>query len=238
MKISAAMPAYNEEANLEQTVRHCFEVLGRFCDEPEVVVTNDGSTDGTAEILNTLSREFRRLIIARNTPNQGYGAALHKAVKAATGDIIVTLDSDGQFDIADIEELLPQFTDDVMVLTGYRRAKKDSFIRVFADRAMNLMIRVMFGVPYKDTNCALKLLRSDFIKGLPLEASGFQFPTELVLKSHALGACVREAPVSHAPRAGGQSGLAVFRTAIRMFVFLVYLRIKIALFKARVLRSL
>jgi len=238
MKLSVAMPAYNEEVNIEKTVRYCFSVLEDLDSDAEVVVTDDGSTDRTGSILTELSSEFSNLVLKKNEPNMGYGAALSKAISATSGDIVITMDSDGQFDITDIQELLPQFDESTDFLTGYRRAKKDSFLRVFADRVMNLMIRIMFGVPYKDTNCALKLLRGNLIRNLSLEARGFQLPTEIVLKGHALGLQVSEAPVDHKPRSGGQSGLATFRTAIQMFVFLVYLRNKIALHSSGIIGEL
>ncbi len=238
MQISVVMPAFNEEANIETTVRCCFEVVARYCDDPQVVVTDDGSTDNTPSRLLTLAQTFPGLIVETNRPNQGYGAALARAMKRSTGDIVVSLDSDGQFDIADLESLLPQFTDGIDILTGYRKQKKDSWIKVFGDRAMNRMIRLMFSIPFKDTNCALKLYRGDVIRKMHLEASGFQLPTEIVLKSYFLGLSVREAPVNHYPRKAGRSGLAIIRTSWKMFIFLLYLRLKIWLFQTGVIRSL
>ncbi|MBN1297818.1 glycosyltransferase family 2 protein [bacterium] len=238
MKLSAVMPAFNEAETIEKTVRYCFEVLRDCADISEVVVTNDGSRDATGEILLRLQQEFPDLVVITHSPNQGYGAALARAMDTASGDIIVSLDSDGQFDIADIRDMLPFFSDDVAILTGYRQGKKDSLLKVFADRVMNRMIRILFSVSYRDTNCALKLYRGALLHTLPLEARGFQLPTEIVLKAHALGWVIRECPVRHYPRAGGQSSLAPFRTAWRMLVFLAYLRRKITLYKKGIIRSL
>jgi glycosyltransferase involved in cell wall biosynthesis len=238
MRISVVMPAYNEEANIEKTVISCFEELARHTTDSEVVVTNDGSKDSTPVILTALSAKYPSLKIETNTPNQGYGAALIKAIHASTGDIVVSIDSDGQFLITDLAELLPFLDESTDIVAGYRRQKKDSFARVYADRIMNLLIKIMFGVPFKDTNCALKIYKGTIIRNMPLEATGFQIPTEVVLKANALGYKIKEAPVNHCPRSGGKSGLAPVVTAIRMFVFLIYLKLKLVLFKKRIIRGL
>ncbi|HPQ41265.1 MAG TPA: glycosyltransferase family 2 protein [bacterium] len=238
MKISAVMPAYNEAETIEKTVRYCFRVLAEYAEDVEVVVTNDGSRDDTGRILERLTAEFPGLVVGHNSPNRGYGDAMTRAIEVSTGDIIVTIDSDGQFDIADIREMLPMLQDPCRIVTGYRRAKKDSFIKVVADRVMNRIIRIMFKVSFKDTNCALKIMNGPMIRSMILEARGFQLPTEIVLKADALGFTVTESPVNHYPREGGASSLAPFRTGWQMLTFLLYLRRKIRLYLKGVLRSL
>ncbi len=238
MRISMVMPAYNEESNISDTVRRCFNALAAIDGDHEVVVTDDGSRDRTGEILTDLQAEFPTLKIVRHSPNQGYGAALSAAISESSGEIVISLDSDGQFDPEDGIRLVDRFGPETDVLTGYRESKKDTLFRVMADRIMNIMIRLIFWVKFRDTNCALKLYRGDFVRDLFLETRGFQIPTEIVLKSHALGFRVEEAPVSHRPREGGASALAPFKTAFQMTAFLFYLKLKILLFRRGILRSL
>jgi dolichol-phosphate mannosyltransferase len=238
MRISIVMPAYNEAKNIEATVARCSEILNGLPGEHEIVVTNDGSADETLIILERIAAGNRKLVVLSHHPNQGYGAALAKAIQYSTGETVVTIDSDGQFDIGELPVLLEQFGRDIDVLTGYRISKQDTLLKVFADRMMNLMIRVGFRVPFKDTNCAFKVCKGSVLRELNLEARGFQIPTEIVLKAHALDLNVREAPVHHHPRQGGSSALAPVKTAIRMLKFLVYLRFKFWLFRSQVLRGL
>lgn len=230
------MPAYNEEDTIEGTIRHCFEVLKAIPGDHEIVVTNDGSKDRTLEILESFQKKHPSLSIVSYSPNEGYGAAMTHAIRQSRGQVVVSIDSDGQFDIAQLPGLLKQFDSDI--LTGYRKSKQDSRARVYADRIMNLIIRMMFGIPFKDTNCAFKLYRGDAIRQMNLEACGFQLPTEIVLKASAMGWKVHEAPVDHHPRPAGKSALAPFRTAYHMLVFLWYLRLKIALFRMKALKKL
>ncbi len=238
MRISIVMPAYNEENNIKKTVSRCLDILSGIQGDHEVIIVNDGSRDDTGRILSEIVRDDNRVVVLENSPNQGYGAAMARAMMKSSGDIVVSIDSDGQFDIGDLPTLLPQFTSETDVLTGYRRMKKDTLFRVIGDRIMNLMIRCMFHVPFKDTNCALKLYRGSFLRSMNLEARGFQLPTEIVLKAHFMGKSVREAPVHHRLRAGGTSTLAPIKTAWQMFVFLLYLRIKASIYQHGIIGNL
>ncbi|MBN1552597.1 glycosyltransferase family 2 protein [bacterium] len=237
MYISIVMPAYNEEANIKQTVESCIEVLKGIPGEHEVVVTDDGSLDDTGKILKKLQKNYENLKITENKPNKGYGAALRKAVLASSGHLIVSIDSDGQFDIKELPLLLSQWETNMDILSGYRKAKKDSWVKVVGDRCMNRMIRLLFQVPYKDTNCAFKIYKGDMLRNMNLEARGFQIPTEIILKAHAKRMNISEAPVGHRERKGGVSALTPLKTAMGMAVFLCYLRIKICLYRRNILRD-
>ncbi|MBN1355067.1 glycosyltransferase family 2 protein [bacterium] len=238
MRISVIMPAYNEQDNIRTTVQSCFQVLDEIPGDHEVVVTDDGSRDRTGEILAEMKQARPALAVETNDPNRGYGAALARAIRRSAGDIVVSIDSDGQFDISELKNLLDRFTANIDILTGYRISKRDTRVKVIADRIMNQMIRLMFGVRFRDTNCAFKLYRGEVIRRMNLEASGFQIPTEIVLKGHAMGLNIGETPVQHFNRSGGSSTLTPVRTAVRMVAFLVYLRLKISLYRRKILRSL
>jgi hypothetical protein len=103
---------------------------------------------------------------------------------------------------------------------------------------LNLLVRSLFGVSLRDTNCALKLIRGDLARGLRIEARGYPTPTEITLKLMTLGAKTDEAPVSHAERIAGRSKLSVIPTSVSMLRFLLYLRGKIRLYEAGVLQAL
>lgn len=228
-EISIVMPAYNEEANLAAFVERCVETLRALGRSGEVVITNDGSTDGTGAVLDALAREYPEVRPLHSERNGGYGAALGRALRESRGELVATIDSDGQFDIRELTDLLERWEPGLDVLTGYRRAKQDTPFRVFADRALNLLVRAMFGLHLRDTNCAFKLLRGDLARTLELESRGFSTPTEILLRCQAAGHRIAEAPVSHAPRPGGMSSLHPVRTGVRFLLFLIYFRLKVFL---------
>ncbi len=232
-------PVFNEAEGIERVVRHWRAVLDGAGIAAEIVLTDDGSTDGTGTVLARLTGEGLGLRVLTHAPNHGYGFALGKAIEAARGEWVVTLDSDGQFDLADALPMLARCrAEGLDFVTGYRRAKHDGLVRVAADRGLNLLVRRMFGLDLRDTNCALKVIRGDFARSLRVEARGYPTPTEITVKLLAMGARTAEMPVSHGERLAGASKLKVLATSADMARFLLYLRWKIRLHRAGVIQAL
>jgi glycosyltransferase involved in cell wall biosynthesis len=238
-ELSIVAPVYNEAEGIEQVVQYWVKVLQENAAKAEIVLANDGSTDRTLEILENLSQKIPLLKVVSYTPNRGYGYALKTAIRASKGQWVITLDSDGQFDLADFPSLLRlQNEQQLDFVTGYRMKKKDNLFRVIADRSLNLIVRTMFSVSLKDTNCAMKLIRGDLARTLNIEARGYPTPTEITIKLITLGAKAAETGVHHLERLQGQSKLKFFRTSISFFRFLFYLRKKVRLYKAGILQTL
>ncbi len=230
---------YNEAQTIEETVRgwvHFFERLGV---PGEIVLCNDGSDDTTGDILARLSAQFPQVRdVGEPNVNRGYGYAISLAIRECRGDYIVTIDSDGQFQLEDLTEII-QALDGAPRdgFVGYRVRKQDSFLRVLADRCLNLIVRMLFWVRMRDTNCALKMLRRDLLQKLHLESNGYPFPTEVNIKLNALGAKLTEFPVQHLERTGGQSKLKLWRTGFQMLWFLVYLRMRLWVWRKKIIRE-
>jgi hypothetical protein len=160
------------------------------------------------------------------------------AISHCRGSHIVLIDSDGQFRLNDIDDFLPHIEKDPRsCITGRRISKKDSFIRVAADRCLNIIVRTMFGTKLNDTNCALKLLPSDIIKDMHIDSNGYSFPTEICLKLSQQSVDMIEVNVSHDERRGGKSSLKVIRTGIFFFLFLIYLKLRFILFRLKFIRE-
>lgn len=239
MRVSICMPAYNEQDNIEKTVRDCFKSLSDLSITGEVCVTDDCSKDKTPEILAKLKTEFPNLVVVTHDGiNEGYGRALRDAINASHGELVVTIDSDGQFDILELGRLLELLDDNLDMVVGFRDRKKDSLLKVFADRVLNLMVRMMFGVKVRDTNCAYKLIRGDLIRNLNIETNGFQTPTEILLKLYYGGAKFKQAKITHREREGGQSSLKFFKVSWDFTCYLFYMRKKVNLWRRGVLAQL
>lgn len=236
--MSIVMPAYNEEANIEDTVRASFRALAATGLDGEVVVANDGSTDSTLAILNGLTGEFPNLVVVGHKRNMGYGAALKSAITASSGEYIVTIDSDGQFDIGELASFVGGGLNGTAVITGYRRKKQDTLFRVGANRGLNALISLLFGMSLKDINCAFRLYRADALRSINIESSGYQAPSEIMIKLSDLGCGVREIGVGHLPRRGGKSALRPFRTIAQTSAFLIYLKLKLVLYRKGMLNSI
>ena len=239
IELSVVAPVYNEADGIERVVRRWSDVLARADLRAEIVLANDGSTDATGAILERLEAEIPALRVLSYSPNHGYGYALQQAIQASRGEVVVTVDSDGQFDLADLFGLLALYRERALdFVTGYRTRKRDGPVRVAADRGLNLLVRALFPVQLRDTNCAMKLIRGDLARSLRIEACGFPTPTEITLKLVAMGAKTAEAPVTHAERLAGRSKLQILPTSVDMVLFLLYLRRKIRLHRAGILQAL
>lgn len=239
IELSVAAPVFNEAEGIERVVRRWREVLDRAGVAAEIVLADDGSTDATGDVLARLAGEVAGLRVVTFRPNHGYGFALGKAIEATRGEWVATLDSDGQFDLADALPMLARCrAEGLDFVTGYRRAKRDGAVRVLADRGLNLLVRGMFGLDLRDTNCALKVIRGDMARGLRIEARGYPTPTEVTVKLLTLGAKAAEMPVEHGERLAGSSKLKVLSTSADMARFLLYLRGKVRLYRAGVIQAL
>ena len=233
--LSITAPAYNERENIEHVIADWQNVFARDGIQGEVVIGDDGSTDGTKDVLRELQSRFDNLVVVDHPVNQGYGYALSSAIAHSKGEYVLTIDSDGQFDAGEYSLLLAEMEKGYDVVTGYRRRKKDNLLRVIADRVLNLIIRVLFRLPLRDTNCALKLFKGDVARQLTIEARGYPTPTELLVRAQTLGYRIGETGITHLERAGGTSKLKAFRTSWHMLLFLAYLKYKRMLFEANVI---
>jgi len=202
-ELSVVLPAYNEEANIDRVVRQVIAYLEPTGIDYEVLPVNDGSRDRTAEILNALQREFPRVRPQHRAQNGGYGAALRTGFDAAAKRYVFYMDGDGQFDIKDLDKLLPLASEDVIV-TGFRIERRDPFVRRLNARLFGgWLVRVMLDVYVKDLNCAFKLIPKKVFETIKLETNGALINAELYGRAFRAGFGVREVGVHHYPRAAG-----------------------------------
>ncbi len=198
------LPAHNEAENIEPVVRQALLVLPEYFDTFEVIVVNDGSRDSTGEIVDRLAREDARVRVIHHKKNRGYGGALTSGFKASTGDHVMFMDADRQFDISDIERLYP-FIPSHEIVAGFRMMRQDELHRrVFAE-VFNLIVRVLFGVHLRDIDCAFKIFDGDLIRSLDLSSPGALINTEIQAKARRQGARLQQVGVRHFPRIAGEA---------------------------------
>ena len=204
-KLSIVLPAFNEEGNIERAVREAFAGAAQITPDCEVVVVNDGSRDGTAAILKTLQAEFdANLRVIEHAVNLGYGVALRDGFHATRGDLVFYTDSDNQFDLRELKDLIPLMDENDVVL-GYRLDRQDAWLRKLVSGGFNRLSSMAFGMLVRDLNCSFKLFRGDLIRGLRLDARDFFIDTELVARIHRGGYRYVQRGVRHYPRTAGRS---------------------------------
>ena len=203
-KLSLVLPAYNEVENIAEVVQRALDVLPELAEKFEIVVVDDGSKDGTGALLDQLAVEHREIRPVHHPKNRGYGAALTSGFAAATGDHIMFMDADLQFDIADLSHLAP-FVGHYDIVAGYRINRQDAGYRILYANIFKLAVRTLFGVRLRDIDCAFKVFRADMLKSMSLESPGALINSEILAKSEKAHATYVEVGVHHYPRKRGES---------------------------------
>ncbi|HEU5314622.1 MAG TPA: glycosyltransferase family 2 protein [Chloroflexota bacterium] len=223
--ISVVLPAYNEEAVIEHSVRHVADALRDLTDDFEIVVTNDGSCDRTGEILARLAGEAPelRLRVVTHEQNRGYGAALASGFDAARKEFIFMTDGDKQFDVRELSLLLPQMGEATDLVIGWRRKRADPPVRLLNAWVWKQVIHTLFGYTARDVDCAFKLFRRQVWQSLTVNARGATFSAEFLIKARRLGFVVSEVGVTHFPRTTGKATGAKLSVIIRALRELVTL---------------
>jgi hypothetical protein len=214
--LSLCMPAYNEEANILDTLDAACAILPEFVKDFEVVVVNDGSHDATAQLVAQYSVQEPRVRLINHEHNRGYGAAVTSGLRAATGELIAFTDSDGQFSFLDLPQLLARLRG-ADVVVGYRYQRADHWMRKMNAGAWNWLIRTMLGVRIQDLDCAFKLFRREVVEGLRLTAEGAGINAEIMAQCTHGGLRIEETPVTHYPRYRGAPTGAALRVIVKAF---------------------
>jgi glycosyltransferase involved in cell wall biosynthesis len=200
--LSLVVPVFNERASIEPLLEEIEEAcrgMGRRC---EVVFVDDGSTDGSGELLERLARERGPVRCVRLRRNFGKSAALRAGFDRSRGAVVVTLDGDGQDDPAEIPALVAKLEEGYDVVAGWKRQRQDPLFKRWGSRIFNRLTARLSGVPLHDVNCGLKAYRGPAVRSLELYGEQHRFIPVLGFQR---GWRVAELPVHHRPRRQGKS---------------------------------
>jgi glycosyltransferase involved in cell wall biosynthesis len=214
VELSLVIPAYNERENLAPLLEEISAALtGRSY---EVIVVDDGSTDGTVDTLKTLRQRYPALRYIVFEANAGQTAAFAAGFRAARAPVVITLDADLQNDPADIPQLLDTMRrTGATAVAGYRATRRDSAWKRLQSRIANGVRNRLNGEAIRDTGCSLKAFRTDAVRDLPLFAGMHRFLPTLVKMQ---GGTVTEVPVGHRPRRHGSTKYGMWNRVWRSLV--------------------
>jgi glycosyltransferase involved in cell wall biosynthesis len=201
--LSAFFPAYNEEQNVPVMVERLTAVLPRVADDYEIIVVDDGSTDRTGAVADELAARDPHVRVVHHPVNRGYGGALQSGFASSRKAYVFFTDGDGQFDVGEIERLLP-FVPEYDVVVGYRLDRVEGGLRKLNAAAWNGLVHGLFHIPVRDVDCAFKLFKREVFDVVRVEAEGAMISTELLARAVHAGFRVHEVGVHHYERKHGK----------------------------------
>ena len=200
--ISVVVPLRNEEASLGPLLAELRAVLDPLDQAWEVIFVDDGSTDGSFAALTRLHAQHENVRVVRLRRNFGKAAALAAGFEQAAGDVVVTMDGDGQDDPREIPRLLAKLEEGFDLVSGWKARRRDSVARRLFSKLFNSVTSRVSGVRLHDMNCGLKAYRAPVVHALNLYGELHRF---IPVLAHYEGYRVAELPVNHRARAHGRS---------------------------------
>ncbi|MCJ7738036.1 MAG: glycosyltransferase family 2 protein [Anaerolineae bacterium] len=218
--LSVVLPVYNEAESLPAVIPEISGVLKEIGRAYEIVAVDDGSSDGSVDVLRSLQTREPNLRIIEFRRNFGQTAAFSAGFDYARGDIIITLDADGQNDPADIPRLLAVMEErDCDLVNGWRQDRKEPFLtRRLPSILANMLIARSSNVRLHDRGCSLKVLRRDLVKQMHLYGELHRFVPDV---ASLVGARIAEVPVNDRARVAGQSNYGALSRTPRVLLDLV-----------------
>jgi glycosyltransferase involved in cell wall biosynthesis len=202
--LSLVMPAHNESENLRWLLPHVNDVLARIATRFNVIIVDDGSSDGTGPLALSLAKELgMELKVVRHEHKSGYGAAVGDGLRAADLDYTAFTDADGQLDVADLSLLVPLLKDADLV-GGWRITREDPAFRSVISGVFNQLVLITLRLPVKDVNCALKIVRTEMLRRFQLRSRSALINAELYWKVQEHGGKFVQVGVPHHPRRMGR----------------------------------
>jgi glycosyltransferase involved in cell wall biosynthesis len=200
--VSVVIPVYNERESVGPLAQELLPVLRALGRRTEVLFVDDGSTDGTSEVLADLVAAEPEIAVVRLRRNFGKAAALMAGFREAQGDAIVTIDGDLQDDPAEIPRLLAELEAGADLVSGWKKERQDSWSKRAASRVFNGVTSRMSGVRLHDLNCGFKAYRAEVVRSLALTGDQYRYIPVLAANE---GFRVSELAVNHRPRTFGSS---------------------------------
>ncbi|MCC7391505.1 glycosyltransferase family 2 protein [Candidatus Sumerlaeota bacterium] len=202
--LSIVIPFYNEEENVGEVCEEVQSILNpQLADSWELVAVNDGSRDKTGDIIDRLAEKYPNLKPVHLVPNSGQSAALEAGFRAARGEIVGTLDGDGQNDPSDLFKLIEEMKKrGVDMMCGIRTKRADNWVRRTSSRIANKVRASILGDHISDVGCSMRVFRRSIVRNVGFFRNSHRyFPALVIMRGYT----VAEMPVNHRPRSHGSS---------------------------------
>lgn len=203
--ISGFFPFLNDWGTIGSLVLGLDSKLQKISSEYEILIVDDGSDKSAKDILSSLTEAFPKVRIITHEKNKGYGGALRSGFDNAKYDWIFYTDGDAQYDPREITLLSEKISENVDVINGYKIRRSDPFYRKITGKGYHFVVKLLFNVPIRDTDCDFRLIRKNVFEKVKLEENTGLICTEMIRKISDAGFKFVEVPVHHFWRTSGKS---------------------------------
>jgi glycosyltransferase involved in cell wall biosynthesis len=200
--VTVVVPAFNEQDSLEELYRRLTSMLERIASAHEIIYVDDGSIDGSLQVLKRLRDRDRRVKIISFARNYGKSAALSEGFKAARGEIVVTIDADLQDNPDEIPSMIAKLDEGYDLVSGWKQDRKDPISKTWPSKLFNSVTSIVSGIKLHDFNCGLKVYRHDVVKRIHVYGELHRF---IPVLAGWEGFRIGEMRVSHFERKFGKS---------------------------------
>lgn len=209
--LSVVFPAFNDEQMIPLLVKKTEKLLPRICDDYEIIVVNDGSSDGTAKALSRLGKQIHSLRVITHQHNLGYGATILRGFVEAKKSFIFYTDGDGQYDVEELPKLVRALDENTDMVAGYKFRRFDPWYRLLLGNAYNRLVKTLLQLRVRDVDCDFRLFKKEILKGVKFSLSSGLFDAEFMMKLENKKINIKEVAVHHYPRRFGNSQFFSFK---------------------------
>jgi glycosyltransferase involved in cell wall biosynthesis len=214
MRVSIVIPVYNEKPRLREVITQVRKAVEKITKDYEVIIAEDGSTDGTDRLARKISKESPRLVHSHGDRRLGRGEALRRAFKRSKGKILVYMDADLATDLRHLKELIYSIENGAQFSTGSRLLSESntnrSAKREIASRTYNLLVRFLFGIPIHDMQCGFKAFQREALFEIldNIEDKHWFWDTECLVRAYKKGYKIVEFPIRWRDKQSSKVNLA------------------------------
>src|SRR5215813_14210451 len=213
--LSVFFPAYNDSGTIASMVIRTVKAASELTPDFEIIIVDDGSADGTADIADELARTYPQVRAVHHPINRDYGAALQTGFRSATKELIFYTDGDAQYDPTELVDLWRRMEGGVDLVNGYKISRADPLHRIVIGRVYHYIVSILFGLKLRDVDCDFRLMRHSIFERINLRKTSGIICVEMMKKIQDHGFRIVEVPVHHFHRAYGKSQFFNFHRLFR-----------------------
>lgn len=203
--LSIVLPAFNDSLSLPEIIKKLSQLLPKLASRFEIIIVNDGSLDKTQSVLEKLQSLFPFISLIKHQKNLGYGKSLVDGFAKAQYAYIFYTDSDGQYDVEELEKLVKAMDSKTDLVTGFKLNRDDPLTRRLIGSLYNELIKIILKLKVRDVDCDFRLFKRKILRNLNLKAKSGSFDAEFMKKLQEKNVIIKEIPVHHYARKFGKS---------------------------------